>query len=48
MALVQAIFPASVTDINLVIHSNLTIVDATRIMIANGPQGGRLSDESSG
>lgn len=34
----------SVTDINLVIHSDLTLVDATRIMLANGPQGGRLSD----
>ena len=34
----------SVTDINLVVHSDLTIVDATRIMVANGPQGGRLSD----
>ena len=26
------------------VHSDLTIVDATRIMVANGPQGGRLSD----
>ena len=34
----------AVTDINLVVHSDLTIIDATRIMIANGPQGGRLSD----
>ncbi|MCW8858887.1 MAG: DUF362 domain-containing protein [Deltaproteobacteria bacterium] len=34
----------SVTDINLVVQSDLTIVDATRIMVANGPQGGRLSD----
>ena len=34
----------SVTDINLVVHSDLTIIDATRILLANGPQGGRLSD----
>ena len=34
----------AVTDINLAVHSNLTIIDATRIMLANGPQGGRLSD----
>ncbi len=34
----------SVTDINMVIHSDLTIIDATRILLANGPQGGRLSD----
>lgn len=34
----------AVTDINMVVHSNLTIIDATRIMLANGPQGGRLSD----
>ncbi len=34
----------TVTDINMVIHSDLTIIDATRILLANGPQGGRLSD----
>lgn len=34
----------AVTDINMVVHSDLTIVDATRIMLNNGPQGGRLSD----
>jgi len=34
----------SLADINSVIHSDLTIVDATRILIANGPQGGRVSD----
>ncbi|PLY03089.1 MAG: cytoplasmic protein [Desulfuromonas sp.] len=34
----------SLADINSVIHSDLTIVDATRILVANGPQGGRLSD----
>jgi uncharacterized protein (DUF362 family) len=34
----------SLADINSVIHSDLTIVDATRILIANGPQGGREKD----
>ena len=34
----------SLTDIASVIHSDLTVVDATRILVANGPQGGRLSD----
>ncbi len=34
----------AVTDINLVVHSDLTIIDATRILRDNGPQGGRLSD----
>lgn len=34
----------AITDINLVVHSDLTIIDATRILIDNGPQGGRLSD----
>jgi len=34
----------SLTDINTVIPSDLTIVDATRILVANGPQGGRLED----
>ena len=31
-------------DINLVIPSSLTLVDATRILVANGPVGGRLED----
>ncbi|MHB8173122.1 MAG: DUF362 domain-containing protein [Nitrospirota bacterium] len=31
-------------DLNRVIKSHLTIIDATRILIANGPQGGRLQD----
>lgn len=35
---------ASLADINTVIHSDLTLVDATRILVANGPQGGRLED----
>ncbi|WP_303722549.1 DUF362 domain-containing protein [Malonomonas rubra] len=34
----------AVTDINLVVHSDLTLVDATRILLRNGPQGGNLSD----
>jgi len=34
----------SLADINTVIHSDLTLVDATRILVANGPQGGRLED----
>ena len=34
----------AVTDINLVVHSDLTLIDATRILLANGPQGGQLSD----
>lgn len=34
----------SLVDINSVIHSDLTVIDATRILVANGPQGGRLED----
>ncbi len=34
----------SLSDIASVIHSDLTVVDATRILTANGPQGGRLKD----
>lgn len=34
----------SLADINSVVHSDLTVVDATRILVANGPQGGRLED----
>ena len=34
----------SLSDIASVIHSDLTVVDATRILSANGPQGGRLQD----
>ncbi len=34
----------ALVDINSVICSDLTIVDATRVLIANGPQGGRLED----
>ncbi|PKN12584.1 MAG: cytoplasmic protein [Deltaproteobacteria bacterium HGW-Deltaproteobacteria-4] len=34
----------ALADINTVIRSDLTIVDATRILVANGPQGGQLKD----
>lgn len=34
----------SLADINTVVHSDLTIVDATRVLVANGPQGGRIED----
>ncbi len=34
----------SLSDINSIVRSDLTIVDATRVLIANGPQGGRLED----
>ncbi len=31
-------------DLNRVVRSDLTVMDATRILVANGPQGGRLED----
>jgi len=34
----------ALADINSVVHSDLTVIDATRILTANGPQGGRLED----
>lgn len=34
----------SLTDIASVIHADLTVIDATRILVANGPQGGRIED----
>lgn len=34
----------SLTDIASVLHSDLTVIDATRILVANGPQGGRTED----
>ena len=34
----------ALTDIATVIHADLTVIDATRILIANGPQGGRTED----
>ncbi len=35
---------AKIADLNLVIRPNLTLVDATRVIIRNGPSGGSLSD----
>ena len=35
---------AKIADLNLVIRPNLTLVDATRIIIKNGPSGGSLGD----
>lgn len=34
----------ALVDMNRVVRSHLTIVDATRVLVANGPQGGRLED----
>jgi uncharacterized protein (DUF362 family) len=34
----------SIADINTVIRPQLTIVDAVRILMANGPTGGNLAD----
>jgi uncharacterized protein (DUF362 family) len=34
----------SLVDLASVIHCDLTVIDATRILVANGPQGGRLED----
>jgi uncharacterized protein (DUF362 family) len=34
----------SLADINSVLPSDLTVIDATRILVANGPQGGRTGD----
>jgi uncharacterized protein (DUF362 family) len=34
----------ALADINSVLKSNLTIVDATRVLTAHGPQGGDLKD----
>ncbi|MCM2265181.1 MAG: DUF362 domain-containing protein, partial [Desulfuromonadales bacterium] len=34
----------ALADINSVLPSDLTVIDATRILVANGPQGGRLED----
>ena len=34
----------SLADINAVLKSHLTVIDATRILTANGPQGGDLRD----
>ena len=34
----------SLVDITSVLRPDLTVIDATRILVANGPQGGRLED----
>ncbi len=34
----------ALADIASVIHCDLTVIDATRVLVANGPQGGRLED----
>lgn len=34
----------ALVDMNRAVRSTLTIIDATRILVANGPQGGRLED----
>jgi len=34
----------NLADLNTVIRANLTIIDATRILLRNGPQGGNLKD----
>lgn len=36
--------PEALVDMNRAVRSHLTIVDATRILVANGPQGGKLED----
>ncbi len=33
-----------IADLNLVIRPQLTVIDATRILLRNGPQGGKLED----
>lgn len=37
-------FDKKIVDINRVLVPQLTILDATRVMVANGPSGGRLED----
>lgn len=32
------------TDLNMAVRSKLTVIDATRILLRNGPQGGKLED----
>lgn len=36
--------PEALIDMNRVVRSHLTVVDATRVLVANGPQGGRVED----
>jgi len=37
-------FDQKLTDLNMVIRPHLTILDAVRILLRNGPQGGNLND----
>jgi uncharacterized protein (DUF362 family) len=37
-------FAEKITDLNLVVRPKLTIIDATRILLRNGPTGGNLDD----
>lgn len=37
-------FPEKITDINTVVKPTLNILDATRILTRNGPQGGNVAD----
>ena len=37
-------FPEKITDINTVLKPHLIILDAMRVLLRNGPQGGNLSD----
>ncbi|NOZ60592.1 MAG: DUF362 domain-containing protein [Calditrichaeota bacterium] len=37
-------FNVKITDLNTIIRPQLTILDAVRILLRNGPQGGNLSD----
>jgi uncharacterized protein (DUF362 family) len=41
---IHARLPQSLADLNLVIRPKLTIIDATRILLRNGPSGGNLKD----
>jgi uncharacterized protein (DUF362 family) len=41
---IHAKLPQSLADLNLVIRPKLTIIDATRILLRNGPSGGNLAD----
>jgi len=36
--------PEALVDMNRALPSHLTVIDATRVLVANGPQGGRLED----
>jgi uncharacterized protein (DUF362 family) len=41
---IHARLPQSLADLNLVIRPKLTIIDATRLLLRNGPSGGNLKD----